>query len=67
MLSRSGSTPRFRSCTIVCTALSEEPFQGLVHRVVTHTTHPELGPVQYVLERSPLDPIRPRTSTDRMA
>lgn len=65
MLSRSGSTPRFRSCTMVCTALSEEPFQGLVHRVVTHTTRPELGTVRYVLEQDPSGPIRREAAAGR--
>lgn len=50
---------------MVCTALSEEPFQGLVHRVVTHTTRPELGTVRYVLEQDPSGPIRREAAAGR--
>ncbi|MBK6410503.1 MAG: hypothetical protein IPF78_12550 [Flavobacteriales bacterium] len=49
MRSCSGTTPRFSGLTIVCTALSEQANEGLVHRVVTHTTHPVALEVRYVL------------------
>lgn len=53
MQSRTGSTPTFRAYSIVCTALSEQPRQGMVHRLVTHTTHPLESEVHFVLRPSP--------------
>lgn len=49
MRSSSGPEPRFSGLTIVCTALSDHAEQGLVHKVVTHTTHPVQVKVRYEL------------------
>lgn len=49
MHSRSGPEPRFDGLTIVCTALSDHADEGLVHRLVTHTTHSAELEVKYVL------------------
>lgn len=49
MRSSSGPEPRFDGLTIVCTALSDQADEGLVHRLVTHTTHPVQLEVKYEL------------------
>ena len=45
----SGPEPHFDGLTIVCTALSDNAEQGLVHKVVTHTTHALELEVKYEL------------------
>lgn len=50
MHSSSGPEPRFVGLTIVCTALSDQADEGLVHRLVTHTTHPVELEVKYELQ-----------------
>ena len=53
MRSSTGSRPTFTAYSIVCTALSEQPPQGMVHRLVTHTTHLVPIEVHYLLLSTP--------------
>ncbi|MBX2982442.1 MAG: hypothetical protein KF843_07220 [Flavobacteriales bacterium] len=57
MHSSTGSTPVFRAYSLVCTALSMQPLQGMVHRLVTHTTHPLEKEVRYVFLSDPAPKI----------
>lgn len=57
MHSSTGSLPRFAGPTIVCTALTDHAHEGMVHRLVYHTTHPLELLVRYEL-RSAADKPR---------